>query len=95
MKAIEILKWICYVGQDSEFFNVIEIDEDFDFETFFGYPHESVEPGNYFYYYSDSVEESEMKVPHSKTYLPSFSIKTDFLNDYGEETFIHFYKIDE
>lgn len=101
MKAIDILKWVAYIGTESENFNVIEIDEDFDFESFFGFNHEPVESGNYFFYYSDSIEYSEMKVPQNyrcyefETFKPTFSIDIKSYDYYGEKVFIHFYKIDD
>lgn len=101
MKALEILKWVCYIGKDSEFFNILEIDEDFDFESYFGYPHEAVEEGYYFFYYSDCIDCNGITVPTDsycrdvKTILPTFSIETDFNDKDGNKVFIHFYKVEE
>lgn len=100
MRAIDILKWVCYVGKESDYFNVLEIDEDFDFESFFGYDHDAVEPGNYFFFYTDCVEDREIVIPTAycrdvKTFKPDFFIKTEHVDEYGENVLINFWRIED
>lgn len=37
MKAIAMLKWIVENHQNTEGMDIIEVDNEFDFESFFGY----------------------------------------------------------
>jgi len=102
MKALDILRWVSYMGESGEHFQVVNIDEDFDFESFFGYEFKTQEYGNYFCYYTDLIDYNEISAPtdnmnfhKSPAVEPSFSIDTGNENEYGEKVFIHFYKIED
>lgn len=102
MKAIDLLRWISYEGITGEYYMVLNIDEDFDFESFFGYKFKTKDFGNYFIYYSAMIEKDEIRYPlsdncriFSEPVKPTFSIDTEDFDKYGEKLFIHFYKIDD
>ena len=102
MKALDILRWCSWMGQPSEYFQVVSIDETFDFKSFFGYDYKVTEYGNYFYYWTDCIDKSEIAAPIDNMYFhlsepvkPTFSIDTGNLDTYGETIFIHFYKIED
>ena len=61
IKAIDLLKWLVNESVDTEGMATIEVDDDFDFETFFGYnPDEPVPCGEYLYAYSDGIYDVDM-----------------------------------
>ena len=61
IKAIDLLKWLVNESVDTEGMATIEVDDDFDFEAFFGYnPDEPVPCGEYLYIYSDTVDDRDM-----------------------------------
>jgi hypothetical protein len=102
MKAIDLLRWISYEGITGEYYNVLNIDEDFDFESFFGYKFETKEYGNYFCYYTDMIDSMGIMFPTdnachklSGPIFPTFSIETDSVDKWNEKVFIHFYKIED
>lgn len=102
MKAIDLLRWASYEGVPSEYFSIVNIDEDFDFEMWFGYPCPGNFSGNFFYYYSDCIDHEDIRFPldnacHklSEPIKPTFSIDTENFDKYGQEIYIHFYKIDD
>ena len=56
MKAIELLTWLLEESVDTEGMAIVEIDEDFDYEAYFGYqPDTAVPVGKYAYLYGDMV----------------------------------------
>lgn len=63
MESKELLKWIldCDVCTDS--MGTVEVDEDFDFEGYFGYEPAMVKvpDGEYLYIYTDSVFDADLQ----------------------------------
>lgn len=61
IKPVDLLKWIVSECIETESMDIIEVDELFDFERFFGYiPEERVPFGKYLYMYSDCADSMEM-----------------------------------
>ena len=61
IKAIDLLKWLVNESVDTEGMATIDVDEEFDFEAFFGYrPDEPVPCGEYLYIYSDCIDDVDM-----------------------------------
>lgn len=58
---IVILSWMVKNHIETEGMDIIQVDENFDFECFFGYlPDEPVPDGEYLYIYSDNVDDRDM-----------------------------------
>ena len=77
MKAMELLSWIICESVDTEGMDIIEIDEDFDFEAFFGYQPDTAVPwGKYAYLYGDTVLDCDIDKLKAKT-SGIYTITTD------------------
>ena len=62
MKAKELLKWIVNNDVCTDSMGTIEVDEDFDFNGYFGYePAAKVQPGEYLFVYTDSVLDVDLQ----------------------------------
>lgn len=62
MKAIDFLDWYLDNGIDAGASRVIAVDDDFDFEAYFGYlPAKAVPSGKYVYLYGDMVFDKDMQ----------------------------------
>lgn len=61
ISSFDILKWMVNENINTEGIGNIEVDEEFDFESAFGYaPDEPVPYGCYLYIYSDTVSDVDM-----------------------------------
>ena len=62
MKAIDLLTWLVKESVNTEGMDIIQVDKDFDYETFFGYQPDGDFPvGEYAYLYSDEVTDVDMQ----------------------------------
>ena len=78
MKAIELLTWLVKESVNTEGMDIIQVDKDFDFETFFGYqPDGEVPEGEYAYLYSDEVTDVDMQRLGEQTDDQVYTITTD------------------
>ena len=78
MKAIDLLSWLLTESVDTGGMDIIQVDEDLDFESFFGYqPDGEVPEGKYAYLYGDMVLESDVEKLADKTDDQLYTITTD------------------
>ena len=63
MKAKELLKWIVYNDVCTDSIGTVEVDEEFDFNDYFGYEPAMVKvpEGEYLYIYTDSVSDTDLQ----------------------------------
>ena len=63
MKAKELLKWIVNNDVCTDSMGTVEVDEEFDFYGYFGYEPAvaKVQPGEYLYFYTDSVLDVDLQ----------------------------------
>jgi hypothetical protein len=63
MKAKELLKWIVNNDVCTDSMGTVEVDEDFDFNGYFGYEPAMVKvpEGEYLYIYTDSVYDVDLE----------------------------------
>lgn len=100
MKAIEILECLCYMGEDSELFSIIDIDgetieERQEFcENYFGEKMVDRFPsGKYFYYWT---RENLQILENGKCgFVPDSFILTGEYTSYGVPEAINFYRIED
>lgn len=100
MKAKEILKCLCYMGEDSELFNIVEITEETEderqqfCEDFFGKRTSNyLESGEYFYYWTN--ERLGVLENGRERYIPDNFILTGEYSSDGIPMAVNFYKIDD
>ena len=96
MKAMELLKWLIEESIDTEGMDIIEIDEDFDFEAFFGYqPDTAVPMGKYAFLYGDMVCECDVqKLKHKSDGI--YTITTDMYDRKNEkDCIIYLFKLED
>lgn len=61
MKPMEFLKWLIEESSNTDGMDIIDIDDDFDFECFFGYqPDSNIPTGKYAYLYGDMVFKNDI-----------------------------------
>lgn len=97
MKAIAMLKWIVENHQNTEGMDIIEVDNEFDFELFFGYqPAEQVPEGKYVYLYGDTVNREDMERMIQREEAEVYSIATDETdNENGGLCIIYLFKLED
>lgn len=97
MKAIAMLKWIVENHQNTEGMDIIEVDNEFDFESFFGYqPAEQVPEGKYVYLYGDTVNREDMERMIQREKAEVYSIATDETdNENGGLCIIYLFKLED
>ena len=97
IKPIALLKWIVREDIDTMGMNTIEVDDKFDFESFFGYnPDEPVPCGLYLYIYSDCVLDADMSRLVTDEECKPYTITTqekDRLNE-NDVTQIYLFKLE-
>lgn len=98
IKPIALIKWLVDESIDTEGLATIEVDEEFDFETFFGYnPDEPVPCGLYLYIYSDCVLDADMSRLVTDEECKPYTITTqekDRLNE-NDVTQIYLFKLED
>ncbi len=63
MKAKELLRWIVCNDVCTDSMGMIEVDEEFDFQAYFGYePVSQVPAGEYLFFYTDTVSDVDLKL---------------------------------
>lgn len=78
MKAKDVLTWLVNQSITTEGMGFIDIDSDFDFESFFGYkPEGDVPDGEYLYFYGDQVLEIDVDFLEKSTHEKLYRIPTD------------------
>lgn len=78
MKAIDLLTWLVKESVNTEGMDIIQVDKDFDYETFFGYlPDGDFPVGEYAYLYSDEVTDVDMQRLGELTDDQVYTITTD------------------
>lgn len=78
MKAKDVLTWLVNQSITTEGMGFIDIDSDFDFESFFGYkPEGDVPDGEYLYFYGDQVLEIDVDVLEASTRQKPYRISTE------------------
>ena len=78
MKAKDVLTWLVNQTITTEGMGFIDIDSDFDFESFFGYkPEGDVPDGEYLYFYGDMVLEIDVDVLEASTHEKLYRIPTE------------------
>ena len=97
MKAIDLLSWVVSESIDTTAMDIIDIDEDFDFEVFFGYtPVQGIPYGKYAYLYGDVVDEDAICKLATDSNVPFYAIRTDMPDrTNGGNCIIYLFKIDE
>lgn len=97
MKAIAMLKWIVENHQNTEGMDIIEVDNEFDFESFFGYqPAEQVPEGKYVYLYGDTVNREDVERMIQREEAEVYSIATDETdNENGGLCIICLFKLED
>ena len=96
MKPMEFLKWLLEESIDTEGMGIIDIDDEFDSECFFGYlPDSHIPTGKYAYLYSDMCFGSDIIKLRSKG-NGIYTITTD-MSDRMNDThcIIYLIKLDE
>jgi len=78
MTAKDVLTWLVNQGITTEGMGFIDIDSDFDFESFCGYkPEGDVPDGEYLYFYGDTVLEIDVDELEASTHQKLYRIQTD------------------
>lgn len=61
MKSVDVLTWVVNQSITTEGMGFVDIDDEFDYENFFGYgPAVKAEDGKYLYVYGDEVLEIDI-----------------------------------
>lgn len=77
MTAKDVLTWLVNQTITTEGMGFIEIDSDFDFESFFGYkPEGDVPNGEYLYFYGDQVLQIDTELLEASTHEKLYRVPT-------------------
>ena len=92
-----MLKWIVENHQNTEGMDIIEVDNEFDFESFFGYqPAEQVPEGKYVYLYGDTVNREDMERMIQREEAEVYPIATDETDhENGGLCIIYLFKLED
>ena len=97
MKAKDVLTWLVNQSITTDSMGFIDIDDEFDFESFFGYkPETDVPDGAYLYFYGDLVPQIDVDVLEASTRSKLYRIVTnedDRMN--GGKTIIYLIKLED
>lgn len=97
MRTKDVLTWLVNQSITTEGMGFIDIDDDFDFESFFGYnPENDVPDGEYLYFYGDMVLEIDVDLLEASTHSKLYRIPTqedDRKN--GGKTIIYLIKLED
>lgn len=94
MKALQILEYLCYMGETTELFNIVDVPEnDDDFcENYFGYK-AKISAGKYFVYWTFNT--LQLLGNGKEEFIPNETILTKDHDSYGFPVAIYFYRIDD
>lgn len=97
MKAIDLLTWLIKECVNTEGMDIIQVDKDFDYETFFGYQPDGDFPvGEYAYLYSDDVTDVDMQRLGELTDDQVYTITTDMEDKKnGGNCVIYLFKLED
>lgn len=77
MTAKDVLTWLVNQTITTEGMGFIEIDSDFDFESFFGYkPDGDVPDGEYLYFYGDKQQQIDVDFLEASTHEKLYRVPT-------------------